>query len=394
MYVTSVRQPKRLGALAMALLLGAPVVSAADVDISGFLSVGGGFVDDSDYNGANPYGQYREEDLTFSQNLLGLQVTGQVSERITATAQMIARSGADYSVNTEWAYLSWQVDDISQIRAGRLRTPLYMYSDFLDVAYSYHWISAPQEVYYIPFHNVDGIDYYLTAPVGSFDVGFQAYFGSYDDEFALGTIAGSAKTRNQVGAAATLSRDWWSLRLALHQAKVSIAMDDFDLAPGLTLMGFLGSLQGTPYESLVDRIVAEDDTTTFGEIGFNIDTGRYVAAAEYVEFKVDDSFLAVNKRSYVMGGVRVGSVLLHVTASQGRDSLSDPAKDMRDGLSPNILAVVDGLSAHHQSRRDVMSYGARWDVNPGIALKLQLDDVDDKKTGKQQVVSVAAQAVF
>jgi hypothetical protein len=41
-----------------------------------------------------------------------------------------------------------------------------------------------------------------------------------------------------------------------------------------------------------------------------------------------------------------------------------------------------------------MTYGMRWDVISGTALKLQLDDIDDELQGDQKVISVAVQAVF
>ena len=42
--------------------------------MSGFLSVGGGLVDDEN---SPAYNGYDEEDLTFKRNLLGLQVSGE-----------------------------------------------------------------------------------------------------------------------------------------------------------------------------------------------------------------------------------------------------------------------------------------------------------------------------
>ncbi|HEY0892346.1 MAG TPA: DNA topoisomerase IV, partial [Cellvibrio sp.] len=176
--MNSIRKKHSL-ALIIALCMAAPLTQAGDLNLSGFLSVGGGMIDDEDSPG---YGGYDEEDLTFDKNLLGLQVTGQVNEKITATAQLIARSETDYEVNAEWAYLTWQASDSVKVRAGRLRTPFYMYSDFLDVGYAYSWITPPREVYYLPFNNVDGVDFYVTQTLGIFDTSFQAYFGSFDDE--------------------------------------------------------------------------------------------------------------------------------------------------------------------------------------------------------------------
>ncbi|MDF3013339.1 MAG: topoisomerase, partial [Cellvibrio sp.] len=252
-------------ALAIASLMLVPAAQAADVDVSGFISVGGGMVDDET---SVSYDGYSEEDLTFDRNLLGLQVTGQVSEKITATAQLLARSEKEYDVTAEWAYLAWQASDNGKVRAGRLRTPLYMYSDSLDVGYSYPWISAPNEVYYLPFNNVDGVDYYLTAALGSFDTSFQVYYGSFDSDFNFedGT-EGYASLRNQTGVVGTLGKDWWNLRAAYHQADLTV--DIFN--PLLT--GLVGQIATGPFASLVPSIVIEDDKATFAELGINIDTG-------------------------------------------------------------------------------------------------------------------------
>ncbi len=374
-------------ALVVASMMLTPWALAADVNVSGFLSVGGGMVDDET---SVSYDGYSEEDLTFDRNLLGLQVTGQVSEKISATAQLIARSEKDYEVTAEWAYLTWQATDNGKVRAGRLRTPLYMYSDYLDVGYSYPWISAPNEVYYLPFNNVDGIDYYVTAALGSFDTSFQAYFGSFDSDFAFedGT-EGFASLRNQMGVAATFGKDWWNFRAAYHQADLTVDIFSTDLAM------LVAGLQASPFASKVTDITIDEDKATFGQIGLNIDTGMFVAAAEHVEFEVKDTLLAKNIRDYVMVGVRLGDFLFHVTGSKADDEI---VEGLAAGIpsSPQTDPLINGLNAAAAARdvdREVISFGTRWDVASGTALKFQFDDVDDAK-GEQKVYSVALQAVF
>jgi hypothetical protein len=373
-------------ALAIASLMLVPAAQAADVDVSGFISVGGGMVDDET---SVSYDGYSEEDLTFDRNLLGLQVTGQVSEKITATAQLLARSEKEYDVTAEWAYLAWQASDNGKVRAGRLRTPLYMYSDSLDVGYSYPWISAPNEVYYLPFNNVDGVDYYLTAALGSFDTSFQVYYGSFDSDFSFedGT-EGYASLRNQTGVVGTLGKDWWNLRAAYHQ--VDLTVDIYNDA----LNGLVDAITNSPFAPIVPAIAIEDDKATFAELGINIDTGLFVATAEHVEFEVKDSLLAKNVRDYVMVGVRLGDFLVHVTGSKADDEIADLTSGIP--VSPQTQPIIDGLNAVAQARdvdREVLSLGTRWDVASGTALKLQLDDVDDA-AGEQKVLSVALQAVF
>lgn len=381
-------------ALAVASCLLAPGAQAGDVNVTGFLSVGGGFVDDEFTSGSN-YGGY-EEDLTFDNNMLGLQVTGQVSEKLTATAQLIARSSSDYDVNAEWAYLTWEANDTVKLRAGRLRTPFYMYSDFLDVGYAYGWITPPREVYYLPFNNVDGIDIYATKTLGVFDTTFQAYFGSFNDEFTLGGALTEAETRNQAGVAATLGKDWWTLRAAYHQADLTVDVEGAVINPstGMTLGQFLGAFPPT-LSGVKTNVLVDEDKATFAQIGLTIDTGTFVAAAEHVEFEAKNSMLAKNIREYVMLGVRTGNWLFHVTAARSDDDAANLVAGIP--VAPQTQPLIGGLNqvaASQAEKRDVISLGTRWDVATGSAIKFQIDDVDDEADGDQKVYSVALQTVF
>ena len=391
MNVNNTQHKKRGLALAVAGVMLSPWAQAADVNISGFLSVGGGFVDDEN---SIAYGGYDDEDLTFDKNLLGLQVSGQVNEKISATVQMIARSNDDYDFTAEWAYLTWQATENSKVRVGRLRTPFYMFSDYLDVGYTYAWISAPQELYYLPFNNVNGIDYYLTSALGSFDTSFQVYFGSFNDDFVLTGISATAESKNQMGVAATIGRAWWTLRAAYHQTDLTIEFSDFQLSETVSFNQFLGQLQASPFADTVSKVLVDEDRTTFAEVGLNIDTGRFVAAAEYVEFDVEDSFLSKNIRHYIMGGVRAGDFLFHVTSAKSDDELATPEAGIpASAETAPLIGTLQAIAATRGEFRDTMSYGVRWDVSSGVALKLQYDDVDDNK-GEQKVFSVALQSVF
>lgn len=385
---------RKKNTLALAILFAAavPCSQAAELNFSGFLSVGGGMVDD-DFDSGGNYGGY-EEDLTFDRSLLGLQVTGQVNEKVSATAQLIARKNDSYEVNAEWAYLTWQATDSIKLRAGRLRTPFYIYSDFLDVGYSYGWITPPQEVYYLPFNNVDGIDLYATQTLGIFDTSVQVYFGSFDDEFNFDGVTSDAQTRNQMGIAVTLGKDWWNLRAAYHEADLSVDVTGAALMPGLTLGQFIGSIPAS-FSFVGPRILVEEEKATFAQIGFTIDTGRFVAAAEHVEFEPENSMLAKNIREYVMVGVRTGDWLFHVTAAQSKDE----AVNLVEGIpvaqqTAQLIGTLNAIAAAQADERDVISLGTRWDVASGVALKLQIDDVDDKVRGDQKVYSVAVQTVF
>ena len=145
---------------------------------------------------------------------------------------------------------------------------------------------------------------------------------------------------------------------------------------------------------LVPRITVDDDSGTFAQVGLNIDTGLFVAAAEHVEFEVKETLLAKNVRDYVMVGVRLGDFLFQVTGSKAEDEIADLAAGIpaSEQTAP-LIGNLQGIAAARDVDREVISFGTRWDVSSGTALKLQVDDVDDVK-GEQKVLSVALQAVF
>jgi hypothetical protein len=370
---------------------------AADLDFSGFLSVGGGVVSDEVIDGKSiPYLGYSEKKLTFNNNLFGLQVTGKVSDDVTATGQLIAKDADGYQVNAKWAYLTWQVSDNSRFRVGRMRTPFYMYSDFLDVGYSYAWIAPPREVYYLPFNNINGVDFYTTATFGSFDTSLQTYVGGFDDEFDFKGIVAKSKTRNQAGLVGTIGQDWWTFRAAYHIADLSIDVSNARLSPTATIGDFAASLTTAGFAANADNLLIEDDHVSFAEVGLTIDTGRFVAAAEHVQFTPSDSLLGKAIRSYVMGGVRFGDWLIHVTASTSKDEASQP--ELGIPVSPATAVLIGTIQAiandpSQTIDRDVITLGTRWDLTSGTALKFQIDSVKDQ-VGDQKVFSVAVQTVF
>jgi hypothetical protein len=393
---------KRYGVIFLIGLLAYPV-QASDITMSGFLSVGGGLVDDKN---SVSYGGYSEEDFTLNKNLLGLQITGTVAENITATAQLIAKSADNYKVDSQWAYLTWQATNNTKVRVGRLRTPFYMYSDFLDVGYSYAWISPPREVYYLPFNNVNGIDFYTSTTLGIFDASVQGYFGGFDDELDFNGVPATSKTRNQMGLAATLGKDWWTLRAAYHVADLWVDVSKAPLSATTTMGGFASTLTAFGFSKNAQKLLVEDDSVSFAEIGLNIDTGKFVAAVEHVEFSADDTLLSKNIREYVMGGVRFGDWLIHLTYSKSKDEASHPESGIPSGValpvvgSSNVLiGTLQAIAASQVAKRNVVTFGTRWDLASSTALKFQFDSVDDTdptshKKRDQKVISVALQTVF
>ncbi len=397
--------PKIL-ACAIGLCLGSTNALADGFKFSGFIQTAGGMVDDEK---GQKYLGYSEDKFTFNRNIIGLQATSKVADKLSATVQLISRGEKDYQTRAEWAYITYQATSTSRIRAGRLRTPFYMYSDFLEVGYAYWWINPPREVYYQPFNNIDGIDFYKTGNLGIFDTSIQVYAGTLNDAYDLaGTgVLSNSKTRNQMGLAATLGQDWWTLRAAYHQADLSLDMRNIPVDPkdptknlGNSL---LPALKAYGFTNNLNNVLIEDDKAKFNEIGFNFDTGTFLGAAETVLFEPEGSVLAKHFRYYLMLGYRYNDLVFHATQQKSDDSPRHPEQGIpADTALPggmNTDTLIGGIQklaakAPIAIQRDVTTLGIRWDVTHKTALKLQVDSVDDQELGKQKVYAIAAQAVF
>ena len=78
--------------------------------------------------------------------------------------QIVARgrprqlSADKYELNATWAYLNYKFNEQVSIKAGRILVPVYLLSQYVDVAYAYPWIKPPQEIYGgVPFPSSNGV---------------------------------------------------------------------------------------------------------------------------------------------------------------------------------------------------------------------------------------------
>ena len=385
----------------------ASAVHASDINFSGFLTVAGGYADDDN---SFAYAGYNESDITFDAGtLLGLQVTGQVSDRLSATAQLVARGATDYEVDAEWAYLSWQATDSSKIRFGRLRTPLYLYSDFVDVGYAYSWIRTPSAVYYLPFNNIQGVDFYTTGAIGSFDTSLQVYYGAFTDEFVPpgATVLTETKSRNQIGAAFTFGQDWWNFRVAYHVAELTVDVSNVAISPTATIGSFANTLRAFGFNQNADTLLADEDDASFLGAGFSIDTGTFLMAAEHVQFDYEDNLFSKDVREYLMVGFRAGDWLFHLTGSRSEDEVARPEAGIPAnvplpvvGSSNFLIGTLQAIANGQVEERETVSVGVRWDFTSSAALKVQIDDIEDSSpqfggaTRDQRVIAFAVQTVF
>lgn len=131
---------------------------------------------------------YEDDWSTTSETMLGVQLTHRISRDFEFTTQVLAegfsyQAREEYDPRFDWVFLSYRPSHAYRARIGRIRTPLFFYSDSLHVGYSYPWVRPPIDVYYpriSTLANIDGFDITFNHQMSESDLEASAFLGQGD----------------------------------------------------------------------------------------------------------------------------------------------------------------------------------------------------------------------
>ena len=358
--------------------------TSAEVRINGFASIVGGKSLDSDQTlyGYDDYISFKNE------SKFALQLSADLQEKLTATAQIIARGEDDFDATFEWAYVTYEYSDELQLSAGKMRVPFYKYSDFLDVGYAYRWVRPPRSVYGIPFSTYEGLSVVYNSQLGDWDSTLQGFYGAFDGDIDVFGDSLPAELNNLGGVNWSVSYDWFSARAAYIVADTSISSDDSDLIQLIDVLNTSGLT-----DTANDLVTDEDETTFFG-IGFSVDYDNFLFDAEYTQFEVEGSILAEQSQYYVSGGYRFDDVTVHVTYENNDDKHDSSRFNTLESI-PLLNTTVNYALESMRAQSNVYTIGARYDFHPSAAFKIDFSRFDDDVTDiDTDVVAVGVDLVF
>lgn len=260
----------------------------------------------------------------------GAQLTYGVTDTVGLTLQTTAKAyGDEWKANLEWAYLSWQSTDNLMMRFGRLRTPVYMYSESIDVGFSYPWLRLPDEVYsQVQLSNYEGADIVYNLPLSFATLSFQLAGGIaknrdyyiYDKEFDI-------DYDNVFGSSVSLAtNDFGTFRVGYVEADI-----DTEIAGSFT------DIFGNPGTATL--LALDKDKGKFTSIGYQYDNGTWLTANEWTSRVIENDGSNSTDSFYLMGGRRFGDFLAHVTYAQ-LDEDEGRQSSWTLGLNYNILPTV------------------------------------------------------
>jgi hypothetical protein len=367
-------------AAAIVLALGATssLAQAADTRINGFASINAGVMMDED---TSLFGY--SDTISFKpESLFALQIASDLGDGLSATAQIMSRGENDYAAQFEWAYLSYEISDSTQINAGKLRIPFYRYSDFLDVGYAYTWARPPQTVYNLVFSTFDGLSIVNNHTIGDWDSTVQAVYGSYDGSVDLLSDYDPATLTDIMGVNWTLSYDWFTARAVYMFADTTIsfenepyvAVDDgtgTDTFVDRQVLNYsIAAVSASGlYQEVADQLIVEDDFGSFFGLGFSVDYNNILIDAEFTKVEVEDSIVTTQEQYYVSVGYRFDSVTVYAITEHG-EKTNDESYISKLPAIPAIQVGFAQLLATQNEEIDGLTLGLRYNFHPSAALKV------------------------
>jgi len=292
---------------------------------------------------------------------------------MSVVAQILG-TGVDGNFNAiiEWAYIDYEINDAASIHVGKIKQPVYLVNDYVEVGYAYPWIRPPAEVYYQnnPLNTVNGIELLLQFPVGPGTLSFQPYLGSNRDDIP-NSQGGFFEAENIYGMDIKYSGQGYTVHASNFRCEVK-TFGGFDIPESA-----FGPLS-------VDLNGGGNCNVTAA--GLNLDISNFVVYTEYTKRTTDEQLSrAFGDQSawYATFGYRFGKWMPHITYAVIEGDASKFGLATGEGAITGT-ALPPGASLNFPvAIQSSITAGLRYEVNDSAALKIEYQVVsveDDQET--------------
>ena len=340
------------------------------IKFGGFLSAGFTRSDEAQDINHRPFGFNGNSDFS-SDSVLGLQITFEINDSARAVTQIVANGWNDWDPDIEWAYLAYDYNEQVTMRAGRMRLPFYLYSESMDVGYSYPWVRPPLTMYNTELSNYDGMDIAWHLRTGDASHRLSAFYGSFKFDVSDPDLDATVSGDDVYGVNLTSYWNDWTYRLSyLHldnsadfRFQTGLVLDAND--PNFPPSSIPPSVNGIDVSG-VDFIYSDKLTVPLDFYSFATayDDGQYMAILEIANLDVGKSDLLSDE---VLGVLTLGYHLDRWLpyVGYGREYYKQS---------------LDSLIARTPDRDYKTAFaGVRFDITPGISAKFQWDYFYDFK---------------
>lgn len=396
---------KRIFATFTVWLMLAPSQAWSDWAVSGYASIGAGRLQDKNME----FQDYTSDEWNFEgDSALGLQLNLNLAERLSLTAQVVSRGHhwddtEPFEPELDWLFLSYQLNDHWRTRFGRMRTPLFFYSETIDVGYSYVWARPPTDVYApvtLPFSNFDGADLFYVSTLGEFDMDVQLLAGTM--ERSRDTV--EITVEPLIGGNLSLHSDDVTLRYGLLMMNTSIQIYQFEELS--TLFYLAADLIDPMFTEIPRQFEANNNWYRFQSLAMRWKPGNFTAIGEAFDIRnIDDGYTNDTRGWYLSLQYSLDQVTPYIVAGWHKNKFAAGtlelleetyniwpegqivpfAQEQVNLLDSTRALIVREIEANSFEQR-TWTLGLRYDIHSNVALKAEWQYFDFASGSSQIVV--------
>jgi hypothetical protein len=296
---------------------------AVDGRVSGFGTIGAA---SNDSSVGYDRGQDKNSASWVNDTKAGLQADVKLSDHVSLTGQIVAKQSttddARMSVQGEWLFGSYSIDDTTKVRAGKLRLPLFMMSEQLDVGKAYTLAKLPLEMYgQAPTNGYVGADVLKRFEVGDDgELTLQPYVGmTRFDGRGVNPMDGNVMFKtfeaDSVRGLNVIFDYNEMLRLRAGYMATKLSYKD-ESATGLGVM----------MAGIVNNVDA-----SFSSLGVQLHLGNTTVMGEYGQRRVDSVMFADTDGRYVSVEHKLGALTPYISYA-----VISSNKSKMGGTAPNL----------------------------------------------------------
>lgn len=334
---------------------------------------------------ANEATQDIDKELDFKkQNVIGVQLTGILSDTARVTVLTTSKVESDYELSVDWVYLTYILPQDWLVNVGRLGIPYYLYSDVKDIGFTHDWMFLPKSVYRFTYSIIDGVSVYHNRSIGDVNTTFQAMYGNYEGNVIVVGLPARSKLDQFIGGFGSIEWNDFYIRVAVSRTNADVQPE--------ALKPVFSNLP----DDIIDAFWVNGVDSYFRGIALRYRYDRFTFLSEYVSVDIRDSFFgkrngAYASLSYCMGEWRPYVMIEHEDFDVTRNRLTDYI-----AVIPRpIYQVMEGLVDFEKRRKTTYHIGARYDYNSQSAFKVQVSqEYDQRNGGDKTVISLGVDVVF
>lgn len=342
-------------------------------------------------------------------SILGGQVNWEITSDVSLVGQAVSRlryNGKRVPEMTS-AYMRWEARPDLNVRLGRLGADFMMLADSRLVGYA-SLTARPSADFFGPlfFHHFDGVDVGMTQPLARGLARIKVFVGAtHEKAYDIQGIWNTSGSQVS-GVVADYWQGGWQLRMNYAQIKFA---NNLNVSPLPGLLMNAGSLLALPSAiSAAHSLETKNRTSRFYSVGVVYESNGLQAQGMANCIRHEAGLLQNSCAGYALVGYRQGTLTPYAGVSAWKSTARGKTTGLPEvpplsSLNATFNAVMD------MARADQRTYtlGARWDVKPNLAIKLQWDAIrGDRRSvfpvrneqadwnGKTNVISIVSDFLF